>query len=441
MKKTIWPAVFCLAGFSVYFILRVSGASFINEEGVRYLLAFCCVCLGMAIIRSCSFLSFNILYFRRTKREAPGLLRIMFSLVANVILFTMIFGLVLKYNVTGVLATSAVLSVVIGLALQDTLGNFFAGASLHIEQPFKIKDSIKFRDYMGEVEAVSWRTTTIRTGNNTSLKFPNSLLARDPIEIFPYNHLHRHSVSFPAPYSVSPQTVINVAKNAARDLADVSYEIEPKVRITGFGDSSVNYEALYWMNDYMKVGDTSAKIRERIWYAFYRDNISMPFPTRHIMLDQMKVECRENTPKVDYGHVIEGIDIFEPLSPTEIESLLASDGIRVYAPGECIVRYGEAGDSMFIIGRGKAAVMVPSDEGHPAVAVLETGNFFGEMSLFSGEPRSADVVAVEEAEVLEIRKSSLHRLLTENTRLAKAFSTKVSDRLAGLERHADSNRQ
>lgn len=441
MKKIIWPAVFTLAGFSALLALRISGSGFLNEEGLKYLLAFSCTCLGISVVRLCSFLCFNVLYVKRIRREAPGLLRILFSVVAYGVLFVLIFGLVLKRDITGLLATSAVLSVVLGLALQDTLGNFFAGASLHIEQPFKIKDSIKFRDYVGEVEAVSWRTTTIRTNNNTLLKFPNSLLAHDPIEIFPYNRLHRHAVTFPAPYSVFPQTVINIAQNAARSLENVSYEVEPKVRITGFGDSSVNYEALYWMKDYMQVPDTSAKIRERIWYAFYRDNISMPFPTRHLLIDRMKVESRENAPCVDYRCVIERIDIFEPLSPTERETLATSDCIRVFAPGECMVRCGEAGDSMFIIGRGKAEVRVPSNGGSSTVAVLETGSFFGEMSLFSGEPRSADVVATEEAEVLEITKSSLQRLLVENTRLAEAFSTKVAERLAGLESHADSTRQ
>jgi len=432
---------FSLAGFSAFLVLRVSSAGFIHEDGLRYLLAFCYACLGMAVVRGCSFLCFNILYFKRIRREAPGLLRIMFSLFAYGIILTLICGLVLEYNITGLLATSAVLSVVIGLALQDTLGNFFAGVSLHIEQPFKIKDSIKFRDHTGEVQAVSWRTTTIRTSDNTFLKFPNALLAHDPIEIFPYDRLHRHSVSFSAPCSVSPQTVINIAKKAASSISNVSYEVEPKARITGFSDSSINYEALFWMKDYMKVNDTSAELRERIWYAFYRENIRMPFPTRHVLLDRMKVECRESVPKVDYRCVVEGIDVFAPLSSTEKEALVASDGIRVYAPGECMVRCGEAGDSMFIIGRGHAEVRAPSSGGPSTVALIEAGSFFGEMSLFSGEPRSADVVAAEEVEVLEIRKSCLQKLLIENAKLAEAFSEKVSERLGTLQKHADSTRQ
>ncbi len=107
--------------------------------------------------------------------------------------------------------------------------------------------------------------------------------------------------------------------------------------------------------------------------------------------------------------------------------------MRLFAPGEYMVRSGEAGDSMFVIGRGRAEVWVSSNGSHSTVAVLNTGGFFGEMSLFSGEPRSADVIAVEESEVLEIRKTSIQKLLIENAKLAEAFSRTVAERHAGLE--------
>ncbi len=436
MKKTIWPAATTLVSFSAYFALRAWAAGPIREEGLRDLLAFCYALLGVTVVRCCSYLFFDLLYLKRTGRKAPGLLKIMFSLVCYSTLFMLILGLVLKYDVTGLVATSAAVSVVVGLALQDTLGNFFAGASLHIEQPFKIKDRIRFRDRAGEVESVSWRSTTIRTSGNSLLTFPNGLLARDPIEVFPYDSPYQNSVDFSAPYSVSPETVMSIAKKAALDLPDVSYEIEPTVRITGFGESSVAYEALYWIMDYMKADDTGARLRQRLWYAFYRDNISMGLPIRHVLLDKMKSEDRQFKTEVDYRCAIDGIDIFQPLTPVEKEALLTLNCVRVFGPGEYMVRSGEAGDSMFIIGRGKAEVRVSSDGVHSTVAVLKTGGFFGEMSLFSGEPRSADVIAVEESEVLEIRKTSIQKLLAENARLAEAFSKTVTERLAGLEEHA-----
>lgn len=97
-----------------------------------------------------------------------------------------------------------------------------------------------------------------------------------------------------------------------------------------------------------------------------------------------------------------------------------------------MVRYGNPGDSMFVIGRGRVEVRVPVNGAYKSIAVLESGDFFGEMSLFSGEPRSADVVAIGEVEVLEIKKASMKKLLEENDKLAEAFSLKVSERQTSL---------
>jgi small-conductance mechanosensitive channel/CRP-like cAMP-binding protein len=436
MKKTIWPAATTLAGFLAYFTLRAWPSGRFHEQGFRNLLAFCYALLGMTTVRACSYLIFDILYLKRTGREAPGLLKIMFSLVCYSVLVMLIFGLVLKYNVTGLVATSAAVSVVIGLALQDTLGNFFAGVSLHTEQPFKIKDSISFAGRAGEVETVSWRSTTIRTQDNSLLTFPNSLLAKEPIEVFPYQGLHRHSVCFSAPCSVSPQAVITSARKALLNLPDVSYEFEPTVELSGFGQSSIDYVALFWMKDYMKVEDTCARLKERLWYAFYRENISMPFPTRHILLDKLKPEQSQCAMGAHYRCAMDGVSIFEPLTSVEKDALLTNSRVRLFAPGEFMVQTGEAGDSMFIIGRGRAEVRVCSNGTNSTLAVLKTGDFFGEMSLFSGEPRNADVVAAEESEVLEIGKLGIEKLLLENALLAKAFSRTVTKRLAALEEHA-----
>ena len=435
MKQIVWPATAALASFAIYFTLKAWPGGLVHADMSRDILAICYALLGMTLIRWCSYLFFEGLYLKRTGREAPGLLKIMFSLVSYSTLFTLILGLVLKYNVTGLVATSAAVSVIVGFALQDTLGNFFAGASLHIEQPFKIKDSIRFHDRAGEVQTVSWRTTKLRTPDNTLLIFPNSLLAKEAIEVFPYDSPHRHSVRFSAACSVSPQTVIAAAKNSIAGLPDVFHEIAPTVRITGFGESSVDYEALFWAKDYMLVANTAAKLRERLWYAFYRENISMPFPTRRLLLEKIKPEDPGKNTCADYRCAIDEIDIFHPLTSVERQALLTLNPVRLFAPGEYMVRSGEAGDSMFVIGRGKAEVRVSANGSHSTVAVLKTGGFFGEMSLFSGEPRSADVIAVEESEVLEINKTSIQKLLTENARLAETFSRTVTERLAGLKRH------
>ncbi len=134
----------------------------------------------------------------------------------------------------------------------------------------------------------------------------------------------------------------------------------------------------------------------------------------------------------DYRHIVEHIDIFKPLSPAEKDAVIGANGLSIYAPGESMVVYGDPGESMFLIGRGRAEVQIRSNGEPKTVAVLEAGSYFGEMSLFSGEPRSADVIALEEVEVLEIKKPSIQKLLIKNDKLVDAFSQIVTERQACL---------
>jgi CRP-like cAMP-binding protein len=323
--------------------------------------------------------------------------------------------------------------VVIGLALQDTLGNFFAGISIHIEQPFHILDAIKIGSEIGKVEAVTWRTTSIRTNNNNLVIFPNSKVAREQVEIFPFNNLNRRVLRFPAPYALPPETVIPLVREAVRALPNVAPEKTPIVRIAEFHDSSIMYEALYWVRDYMLTPDMDAKIRELVWYVYSRNQIEIPFPIRHVLLEQQAANAIH---KENYESIIAAVGLFEPLSTEEREMVARGLVKYVYAPGEVILRRGDPGDSMFIIRRGQVDVRLPGSNGDMQhLAMLERGDFFGEMALMTGEPRTADIYAMDEVEVLEIRKPVIQELLNANAQLAEALSQKLAKRQAELVAH------
>jgi CRP-like cAMP-binding protein len=240
---------------------------------------------------------------------------------------------------------------------------------------------------------------------------------------------------FPAPYAAPPQKVIPLVREAVRTTPNVSPERMPVVRIAGFGNSNIDYEILYWVIDYMWAPDLDSKIRERIWYLYRRNNIEIPFP--HVQLLYNPSEVAETTEDILCEEVINKVGLFDPLTPQEKMELAKGVVRYLYGPGEMIIRRGDPGSSMFIISRGKAEVQVPSNNGdRQAVATLNPGDFFGEMALFTGESRTADVCAVEEVELLEIRKSSIEKLLNQNEELAEGFSQKIAERQAGLDEHA-----
>jgi small-conductance mechanosensitive channel/CRP-like cAMP-binding protein len=432
MKKIGWPLSLSALLILVYAVLRVSNP---DSSALKYLLAAGLFSLSIVLVRVTSYVLLDVLFQKRKGREAPALLHILISVIIYPALLLLILSQILNKDVTGVLATSAVVSVIIGLALQDTLGNFFAGISLHIEQPYHIGDWIKVENWQGKVIEATWRTTKLRTNNNTVIILPNSRIARDPLEIFTYGNLNRRTMIFPGPYGEPPEKVIPLVREAVRTTPNVSPERMPVVRIAGFGNSNIDYEILYWVIDYMWAPDLDSKIRERIWYLYRRNNIEIPFP--HVQLLYNPSEVAETTEDILCEEVINKVGLFDPLTPQEKMELAKGVVRYLYGPGEMIIRRGDPGSSMFIISRGKAEVQVPSNNGdRQAVATLNPGDFFGEMALFTGESRTADVCAVEEVELLEIRKSSIEKLLNQNEELAEGFSQKIAERQAGLDEHA-----
>lgn len=433
LKRLSAPLTLSAALAAAYAAISLLRPAWLTEQVKRYLLAVLLISVGVVLMRAISFVLFDVLFMRRKGREAPALLRGLVSVVGYSILLSPIIK-VLGWDLRGFLATSAVATIIIGLALQDTLGNFFAGLSLHIEQPFQIGDAIKVGDVLGRVEAITWRTTTVRTNNNTVIIYPNSKIAREPLEIFHLGALNRRTIRFHAPYSIPPERIISIVKEVVSSAPNLAAEKPPIVRVGDFSDSSIIYEVLYWVKDYMLAQDIDSKIKELIWYAFRRNNVSIPFPMRHVLLESVQPEAARE--EVDYRGLVESVEIFEPLSPEELQLIADSAQRYIYAPGEIIVRRGDAGHSMFIVSRGRVEVQIPSSDGQPQrVAILGRGDFFGEMALFTGEQRTADVRAIEEAEVLEIRKPIIEQLLKRNAELAEAFSRKIAQRREGIQTH------
>jgi small-conductance mechanosensitive channel/CRP-like cAMP-binding protein len=439
MKRITVPLTISVVLLLAYGAVQLFEPGLIGPSAGKYVGAALLIGLSVGLVRAISFLIFDVIFQKRKGREAPALLRVLLSIILYSIFFVLIYKLVLEEKGGGLelLATSTVVSVIIGLALQDTLGNFFAGLSIHIEQPFHILDAIRIGDMIGRVESVTWRTTAIRTNNNTTVIFPNSRVARDPLEVYRFNNLNRRVLHVPAPYRIAPQRVIALIRETVASIPNVASEKTPIVRIGDFADSSIIYEVLYWTKDYMWVPDIDAQIRQHVWYIYRRHDVDIPFPVRHVLLEQQEPIAGHQ--EADYDKVIESVEIFAPLSAEEKEAVGHAAIKAVYAPGELILRRGDPGDSMFVIYRGTVEVRVAASDGAAQhLAQLDAGSFFGEMALLTGEPRNADVAALTEVETLEIRKGALQQLLDENAQLAEALSRKLTERQMELDQHTRS---
>ena len=391
--------------------------------------------LAYLLVRVFNSLIFGLIYRMRSGYEAPTLVRNIFSIVAFTALFLLIFSAIFEgVNLGALFTTSAIFGVILGLALQDTLGNFFAGISLQADRPFQIGDVITVgaEHHSGVVEEITWRAVKIRTFQNHVVLISNSNAAREPIEVCPRDNLNARLVFFNTLYSDSPAKTIHVVREAVREADNVSDKVTPIVRIKNLGESGVDYEVKYWLTDYAKFNDTDALVRQRIWYAFRRAGLSFAFPTRTLFVERM---ARQGPPSGDGGAIVErlsAVDIFAPLSAEETAMLAQAAVSHVFAPSETVIRAGDPGSSMFVVHNGRVSVQVNENGVARSVATLNEGDFFGEMALFTGEPRAANIVALEETEVLEIGHDAMKKVFDTNPDLVESLSFIIAERRKGL---------
>ncbi|HKY21417.1 MAG TPA: mechanosensitive ion channel family protein [Vicinamibacterales bacterium] len=348
-------------------------------------------------------------------------------------LFALVATLILRDRV---MATTAVGAVVIGLALQDTLGNLFAGLAIQIEKPFRVGDWVTIGGQDGMVSEITWRATKMRTKAGNFVVVPNSVLAKDTITNYcePSRSL-RLQVEVGASYDVAPNVVKSVIRDALESAPALLHERPPEVLLVDFGNSSIVYRVRFWVSDFE--GDERAKdlVRSLIYYAFKRNNIAIPYP---IQVEMSPEEGGLASGRTTLGpDVLAPVSLFSTLTEAERTELVAIARPVLYAGGEAIVRQGQAGRSMFVVLRGQASVTLSGTDGE--VARLKEGHVFGEMSLLTGEARNATVTAIGDCDLLEIDADNFRRLVLANPSVLERVMAVTSTRKEELDRHREAH--
>ena len=219
------------------------------------------------IVRVIDLIGFDVFHSKRSAVRAPAILRELVSIVVGLLLFAAVFSQVFDKSIATFLTTGTVLAAILGFALQDTLGNLFAGISLHLEDSFEIGDVIKSGEYLGTVEAVRWRATRIRTFNNNIVIVPNSMLARERVEVYPRNNLNARVLSLTAGAKMPAGEVIALLTRAASNVEGISRDVPSLARVAGIEDSKVTYELKYFTEDYSQRDRIDAEVRKSALHA------------------------------------------------------------------------------------------------------------------------------------------------------------------------------
>ncbi|MDR3441002.1 mechanosensitive ion channel domain-containing protein [Telmatospirillum sp.] len=220
------------------------------------------------------------LVFRRQGPEsaASDLLQATISILLYGTAVVAWLALGLGFDVSKLLATSAIFSVIIGFALQATLGNLFSGLSLEIERPVRVGDYVRKGDVEGRVEALKWRSVFIRTPNDSRIILPNSALTSQPIEIFPYDRPTRHTALFQIDPKVEPDRILAIARDVLNSgFLNVCADPAPSVVLIGneAGSPNLCYGARYYTLNFLDRSTTNSRLLARLWYALARQGIDM----------------------------------------------------------------------------------------------------------------------------------------------------------------------
>ncbi|MBI5239151.1 MAG: mechanosensitive ion channel family protein [Elusimicrobia bacterium] len=336
-------------------------------------------------------------------------------------------------NLTGILATSAMVTAVVAFSLQDTLGNVIGGMVLHLESSFAPGDWIRVGEEEGVVREIRWRQTTLDTGSGNIIVIPNSSIMKGTVTVLgraaglPPRRLMR--VPFNVYYDRQPNEVIAAVADALRadPPAGVAADPPPWCVLVDFAEGHAVYAARYWLRDLGRVEAVASEVRVRVYHALARAGIKISIPSRSIVVTQQDADVQERRRRLELERrlaALRGVDIFQSLTDEEVRTLAGRLKATPFARGEAITREGAAEDWLFIVYAGEADVRVHA-AGGPAfqsVARLKAGSFLGEMALMTGEPRSATVVAVNDVGCYRLDRAGFKDILARRPQLAEAIS-------------------
>jgi small-conductance mechanosensitive channel/CRP-like cAMP-binding protein len=425
------PAV--LLWLYVFTMGLVVGAAIYWQRVVSVLYAIGLLILALAIILAVAFALFDLFFGRYRKVEVPRILRDLLVVVVYVVAIFVILGQYAK-NLAGVLTTSAVLTAVIGLALQDLLSNFISGLALQIERPFKSGDWVKFGEQEGAILEVNWRSTKIETLHSDIVIVPNNVITKSSlINMSVPTTLHRRRLTIGLRYEAPPNRAKASILKAVRSVEGVLDDPEPFVLLRSYDDFSIAYRLHFFIDELHLKERIEDRVFTRLWYQLKRDGLSIPFPIRDVNITHVGDDDEQRQQERELSRVVvslEKVRFLEPLSPEETRKLAGSIRRVFFGRGERIIRQGDEGDSFYIIATGAVDVLVGDEQRR--VASLGRDDYFGEMSLMTGEKRSATVVATADTECYVVNKAAFEQLINNNEALVEQISQALEQRQRSL---------
>jgi small-conductance mechanosensitive channel/CRP-like cAMP-binding protein len=419
---------FCYLGLMALAVL----AKLHWPAGFRALYVLALFVLALAVILAVSFAAFDLVLGRYRQIQVPKILRDILVLIVFSIAVIAVLGRQ-GVDLTSILTTSAVLTAVIGFALQDMLSSVISGLALQIERPFKRGDWVKFDEQEGFVLEINWRSTKLQTLHNDIVVIPNNVITRSAVINFTApTRVHRRKLKLGLRYETPPNAAKASILRAVRSVEGVLAEPAPFVLTRSYDDFSIGYRIHFFIEDFPRKERIEDEVSTRIWYQLRRDGLGIPFPIRDINMRQITEAGEERTRQRQLERTAAAlgrVPFLEPLSEEERRALAGRLRRQIFAAGEEVIRQDDEGDSFYIIASGRVDVRA----GGRSVTGLGPDDYFGEMSLMTGEARTATVVAREDCECLVVDREAFAAVIRANEALVEAIVARLEERRRALQ--------
>ena len=369
------------------------------------------------------------LYFQQRHRvKVPKFLTEVVRLIILIVAVFVVLQVGYDQSIKALLIAPGIAAVMIGLAAQDLIGNILAGVALQVGKPFAHGDWLLVDGRYAEVTEINWRSTRFRTVDDISIEIPNRELARQTIvNLNQPRRPYAMRIPITLDYTAPPTRVKAVLLHAVANAKGVFPEPKPQVFLKNFAESGIEYEIRFWLDDYDRYNEVCDAIRTNMWYGLRRHGVRIPYPTRTVQLER---PARDKQLEVQTAAriILRQQPLFRCLNDGQLDALLPRGRVVHFGRDEKLIQQGDEGDSMFVLVDGQATVVVERNGGPMPVAFLRSGDCFGEMSLLTGERRSATVIAQTDCEVVEIGKAVLAQSLKENPDLLAQLSALLAQR-------------
>ena len=325
--------------------------------------------------------------------------------------------------IKGLLATSGALAIIIGLALQSSLGDVFSGIVLNLERSYQVGDWIILdNEVQGTVVETNWRATHILTGNQDIAIIPNSVIAKTKIvNCSAPTKNHGASMRVKLVPSLAPTAACDLLKEVLFGTAHISRSPAPQVSVKDISSEAMELELSFSVNDINALAEAQNEIFNRLYHAVGAAGVPFAPRTGDLLASAAPAESSAE-------RLLSGVSLFSTLSVVEKAALAREMTRKEYQPGDLIVKAGTVMHALCVVSYGVSVAWQQVEGRHVEHARLTPGIFFGENGLLMDEPTNANITALTKVVIYEISKTALLPLLKSRPSMADELSEALASR-------------